>query len=390
MSREIFSQLGEDGGELSMNVEFYRHGLGAEEAESVARCLQGVFLTAGPLTRRFEEEFAGYLQIPYVIGTYSCTSALFLCLKALGIGRGDEVITTPMTFIATANAVLEAGARPVFVDVEPLTGNLDAELLEAAVSERTRAIIPVHLYGHPCDMKAIRRIADKRGLKVIEDAAHCVEGARDGIRPGQLADAACFSFYATKALTSGEGGAIATRHEDLAERLRLLRSHGMNKEAADRYTDRYRHWDMVCLGYKANMFDIQAALLLPQLRAIEQRWRRREEIACRYQQAFAAAGIDFPGTVPKTKHARHLFTIRVDPAMRDELLLHLQESGIGVAVNYRAVHLLSYYRERFGYRQGCYPVAERIGASTLSLPLYPGMSDGDVDTVITAVLSFFR
>ena len=368
-----------------MKVEFYRHDLGSQELKGLSKALQGTFLTAGPLTRRFEEEFARLLQCRRVVGTYSCTTALFLCLKALDIGPGDEVITTPMTFIATPNAIIEAGATPVFVDVEQATGNIDVNLIEKAIGPKTRSIIPVHLYGHMCDMKGIRRVADTHNLSVIEDSAHCIEGERDGIRPAQLSDAACFSFYATKNMTSGEGGAIATHNPALAHKLLLLRSHGMNKEASGRYTETYRHWDMVCMGYKGNMFDIQAALLLPQIPKLDENWKRRQEIANRYREAFGPMdGIDFPEILPHTRHAHHLFTIWVDPEKRDEYVGKLQEQGIGVAVNYRPVHLLTYYRETFGFKEGIFPKAELIGRRTLSLPMYPQMTEAEVAEVIRA------
>ena len=369
-----------------MKVEFYRHNLGHEEIRSVARALEGVFLTSGPLTRKFEDEFTRVLNCRRVVGTYSCTTAVFLCLKALGIGHGDQVITTPMTFVATSNAILEAGAIPVFVDVEEATGNMDAELIEKAITPKTKAIMPVHLYGHMCDMKKISEIADRHRLYVIEDAAHCIEGERDGIRPGQLSDAACFSFYATKNMTSGEGGAIATNNEALANKLMLLRSHGINKDAARRYAGMYEHWDMVCMGYKGNMFDIQAALLLPQISRLEENLKRRQEIFTTYTSAFQTIdGIDMPEILPRTKHAHHLFTIWVNPDKRDEFMSRLQEEEIGVAVNYRPVHLLTYYRQTFGFTEGMFPKAEMIGERTISLPMYPMMSEDAVIKVIEAV-----
>src|SRR5438552_5605952 len=224
-------------------IPFYLHDLGAAELECVARVLAGPILTTGDTVREFEEQFAGFLGRKHAIAVTSCTGALHMSLLALGIGPGDEVITTPMTFIASSTAVLEAGARPVFVDVEPDTGLLDARLLEAAITPRTKAVLPVHLYGQLCDMRAIREIADRHGLRVVEDAAHCIEGERDGVRPGQLGDTACFSFYATKNLTCGEGGAVVTDRDELAARLRLLRLHGMTKTAADRWREGYQHWD---------------------------------------------------------------------------------------------------------------------------------------------------
>ena len=369
-----------------MKVEFYRHNLGRQEMRSVARALEGVFLTSGPLTREFEDEFTRVLNCRRVVGTYSCTTAIFLCLKALGIGRGDQVITTPMTFVATSNAILEAGAIPVFVDVEEATGNMDAELIEKAITPKTKAIMPVHLYGHICDMKKIREIADHNGLHIVEDAAHCIQGERDGIRPGQLSDAACFSFYATKNMTSGEGGASVTNNEALANKLMLLRSHGINKDAARRYAGMYEHWDMVCMGYKGNMFDIQAALLLPQIPRLEENLKRRQEIFTTYTSAFQTIdGIDMPEILPRTKHAHHLFTIWVDPDKRDEFMNRLQAEGVGVAVNYRPVHLLTYYRQTFGFKEGMFPKAEMIGKRTISLPMYPKMGEDAVAKVIKAV-----
>lgn len=374
-----------------MKVEFFRHSLGEAEIQSMIRAMEGVFLTAGPFTRKFEESFAQYLNCRRVVGTWSGTTALFLCLKALGIGRGDEVITTPMTFVATSNAILEAGAIPVFVDVEEDTGNMDAALIEEAIGPRTRAIMPVHLYGHMCDMKRIRHIADRHGLFLIEDAAHCIEGERDGIRPGQMSDAACFSFYATKNMTSGEGGAIATNHEALAEKLLLLRSHGMDRDAVGRYTEKYRHWDMVCMGYKGNMFDIQAALLLPQIPRLKENLKKRRGIFEQYAAAFQSAeGIDTPKILPGTRHAHHLFTVWVHPDKRDQVIHKLQENGIGAAVNYRPVHLLTYYRKALGFKEGLYPRAEYIGNRTVSLPLYPRLTEEDVKEVIQALEKALR
>ncbi len=369
---------------MKQRVEFYRHHLGEAEIAACGEVLRSLFLTTGPVCARFEEEFAAWLGVRQVVAVASCTAALEMSLRALGVGAGDEVITTPMTFIATANAVLQVGAEPVFVDVEPLTGNLDPARVEEAVTPRTRAVVPVHLYGTLCDMPRLRELADRHGLALVSDCAHAVEARRDGYGSAAMCEAACYSFYATKNLTCGEGGAVATDDAELAERLRRLRLHGMSKGAAERYQGTYRHWDMVELGFKANLPDVLAALLLPQLAGLEQRRRRREEIARRYEAAFTPlAGVDFPRVPPGAVSARHLFTIWVD--RRDEFLARLQQRGIGVAVNYRAVHLLSYYRRRFGFRPGAFPVAESIGERTLSLPLYPSLQDHEVERVIQAV-----
>jgi UDP-4-amino-4-deoxy-L-arabinose-oxoglutarate aminotransferase len=320
------------------------------------------------------------------VGVTSCTAALHLSLLAYGIGRGDEVITTPMTFIATANAVLHVGAKPVFVDVEPETGNINADLIEDTVTSKTKAILPVHLYGQMCDMRKIRRIADKHGLIVIEDAAHAIEAVRDSIRPAQLGDTACFSFYATKNITSGEGGAVSTNNEEIADKLEKLRLHGMSKGAAERYSKRYEHWDMEMLGWKYNMSNIQASLLLNQLERIEKNWQRREDICRKYEEAFKDnAQVAYTKVLPDSKSARHMFTILVPSERRDDILWKLQEKGVGVAVHFRAIHLLSYYRQTFGYKRGTFLVAEKIGDSTITLPLYSTLSDREVDYVISAV-----
>lgn len=363
-------------------IEFFRHNIEDHDIERVSDVLRSIFLTTGERVKEFEEKFSAYLDTKYTVGVTSCTAALHLSLIAAGIGPGDEVITTPMSFCATANAILHAGARPVFVDVEEDTGNINAELIENSITERTKAIIPVHLYGQMADMKKIKEIADKYNLKIIEDAAHSIEAERDGIKPGQVSFTACFSFYATKNITSGEGGAISTNSKDIAESLRMLRLHGIDKSAIDRYTKRYQHWDMPVLGWKYNMDNIQAALLIGQLERIDELWKRREHLWRLYEDELRGIkDIKLLKTVPNSRHARHLFTVLVPSGKRDEILWRLQEAGIGVAVNYRPIHLLSYYRKTFSYKEGDFPVAEDIGARTISLPLYPLLKEEELKTV---------
>jgi UDP-4-amino-4-deoxy-L-arabinose-oxoglutarate aminotransferase len=367
-------------------VPFYRHDLGEPELEAVREVLAGPILTTGATVERLERRLAEYFSAKHVVAVTSCTGAMHLSLLALGVGSGHEVITTPMTFIATSTAIIEAGATPVFVDVEERTGNLDANKVERAITDRTRAILPVHLYGQMCDMRALRSIADRRGLFIIEDAAHCIEGARDGVRPGELSDTACLSFYATKNLTCGEGGAIVCNDTGLAEKLRLLRLHGATKTAYDRSREGYQHWDMVLLGWKYNMDNIHAALLLPQIDRLEMTWQKREMLARQYQELLGeVSGLTWPQTLPGIKHAHHLFPVWVVNGRRDEVLARLQDRGIPTVVNYRAIHLLTYFRERFGLEGGVFPNAERIGEMTLSLPFYPSLPIEDVRAVVAGV-----
>lgn len=371
-----------------MKVEFYRHSLGAEEKASVNAVLDSLFLTSGPRTRLFEQRFAAYMGAPNCIGLSSCTAGLFLTLKCWGIDPGDRVIVPAMTFIASANVVLHTGADVVFCDVDPRTALLDLDAVEDILKrdKRVRVVLPVHLYGQMVDMKALMALADRYGVRVLEDSAHCVEGERDGLRPGQGGQAAAFSFYATKNLACGEGGAVVTADPELTEYLTVARLHGMSKSAVTRH-ERYEHWDMDFPGYKANMFDIQAALLLPQLDRLEAMWQRRDAIAGRYATAFRAAGVDFPAVLPGLKHAWHLFTIWAPDGRRDEFIAALQDSGIGVVVNYRPVHLTKFYRQKYGFSEGALPNAERIGNRTISLPFYPALTEEEIDFVVRTVIS---
>ena len=365
------------------NIPFYQHDLGKPELDAIAEVFSGPILTTGEVVGRFEAEFASYLGCRYVLGVTSCTGALHLSLLSLGIGPGDEVITTPMTFIATATSIIEAGARPVFVDVEPQTGNIDVKKIEGAITARTRAIMPVHLFGQMCDMKAIKKIADQYELNIIEDCAHCIEGMRDGIRPGQLSDFACFSFFATKNITCGEGGAIATNRDDLIEELKLLRLHGMTKTAADRHIEGYKHWDMALLGWKYNMDNIQAAMLLPQMKRIEEKKHQRQKLAIQYEKLLnGVVGVKPIFVCEKTTHARHLFPILVDEAIRDCLIENLNKVGINVTVNYRAIHLLSYFVKEYRHQAGDFPIAENMGKRLISLPFYPTMPENYLEIVV--------
>jgi len=371
-----------------MEVKFFKHNIDNEEKEAVLKTLGSVFLTTGPKTREFESSLSNYLQVKYSVGVSSWTMGNLITLKALNIGPGDEVITTPMTFIATANTIIQAGAKPVFVDVEAKTGNIDISEIESKITPNTKAIIPIHLYGQMCDMIGISKIAKKYNLYVIEDSAHCIEGSRDGIGPGQLSTAAIFSFYATKNITSGEGGAIVTNDKDLYDKLIKYRLHGMSKSASERYAGNFEHWDMELLGYKCNMNDIQAAMLIPQIGKMESQRIERERISTKYENAFKNnKNIFFPEKINNVVHARHIFTVWVKSIQRDNILYQLKKAGIGVAVNFRAIHLLSYYRDKFGYKKGSFPISESIGSSTITLPLYPKLTESEIQYVINNVIN---
>jgi dTDP-4-amino-4,6-dideoxygalactose transaminase len=391
---------------MTGKVEFYRHQLGEDEASSWRRVLDTLFLTLGPQVAAFEQELGRYLVRdradavpPHVVGTNACSMGLLIALRALDVGPGDEVITTPMTFAATANAILHLGATPRFVDVEPATGLIDPAAVSAAVGPKTVGILPVHLYGQLADMRALRAIADRHGLFLVEDSAHGVEMERDGVRPGDLSEAAVFSFYATKNLTCGDGGAVATREVKTAERLRRLRNHGMSKGAAQRHGALYQHWDLAELGFKANLTDLDAALLRPQIPHLDAKRALRERVAVRYETGLReriadlrSPPVDGPGAqgVPwlverRGRSTHHLFTFHARPGHRDELLSKLGASGIGTAVNYRAIHLLTYLKDLLGIARGALPVAEEIGDRTISLPMYPTLGEDEQDRVLQAV-----
>lgn len=369
-----------------MKVEFHRHNIEREDVEKLEEVLDSLFLTTGAVTSEFEQRFAEYTGLPHVVGLTSCTAALHLSLLALGIGPGDEVITTPLTFIATATAILHTGAKLVFVDVEPDTGLIDPAKVKGAITSRTKAIVPVHLYGTMADMKALAALAKAHGLWMVEDCAHCIEGERDGVRPGHFGDVACYSFYATKNLTSGEGGAVATRNEELAEKIRLLRLHGMNKDAASRHGLKYRHWDMETLGWKYNMDNIHAALLVRQIERLGPYWERRRQIAEWYREGLKdVPSVLFPEI--RGKGAYHLQTVWVDPKIRDEVMHQMQKREVGVAVNYRAIHTLTFFKNQFGYKPEDFPSADEIGRKTISLPLYPKLTGEEAEYVVEALRS---
>ncbi|WEZ51096.2 DegT/DnrJ/EryC1/StrS family aminotransferase [Bacillus subtilis] len=366
--------------------------IGKEEIQEVTETLESGWLSKGPKVQQFEKEFAAFVGAKHAVAVNSCTAALFLALKAKGIGAGDEVITSPLTFSSTANTIIHTGATPVFADIDQNTLNIDPVKLEAAVTPRTKAVVPVHFGGQSCDMDAILAIAQNHGLFVLEDAAHAVYTTYKQRMIGSIGDATAFSFYATKNLATGEGGMLTTDDEELADKIRVLSLHGMSKAAWNRYSSNGSwYYEVESPGYKMNMFDLQAALGLHQLKRLDDMQKRREEIAGRYQTAFQQIpGLITPFVHDDGRHAWHLYVLQVDEkkagVTRSEMITALKDKyNIGTSVHFIPVHIHPYYQKQFGYKEADFPNAMNYYKRTLSLPLYPSMSDDDADDVIEAV-----
>ena len=367
-----------------------------DEIDEVVDCLESGWIGTGPRVARFEKEFSAYKSQPFAAGVSSCTAAMHLSVLAAGVGEGDEVITTPLTFCATVNAIVHAGATPVLADVDPLTMNIDPAQVEARITPKTKAILPVHFAGRAANMDALMEIAERHGLKIIEDCAHAIETEYRGRKAGTFGDFGCFSFYATKNVTTGEGGMVLTRNEEDLARIKMLALHGMSNDAWKRFSDEgYKHYFVVETGFKYNMMDLQAALGIHQLRRVESNWRRREEIWQQYNEAFAGLPVTLPAEPePDTRHAYHLYTILIDEdragITRDGFLEAMTARNIGVGVHYLSVPEHPVYQEKFGWRPQDYPQAMRIGRQTVSLPLSAKLTDAEVARVIEAVRGTLR
>lgn len=365
--------------------------IGEEEINEVVASMRSGWLGTGPKVIRFQEEFAAYRGAPHAVAVNSCTAALHLSMLAVDVGPGDEVITTPLTFCATVNAIIHTGATPVLADVDPRTMNIDPEQVRRVITPRTKAIVPVHFAGRPCEMDALCEIAKTHQLTIIEDCAHAIETAYKGRSAGLFGDYGCFSFYVTKNITTAEGGMILTREQRNAARIRTLALHGMSQDAWRRFSDEgYNHYRVVEAGFKYNMTDLQAAIGLHQLRKVTKFWKRRQELWRYYERALADLPISLPeGPAPDTVHGYHLYTILVDEAKtgisRDAFLSAMHALHIGTGVHYLSIPEHPYYRERFGWRPEAYPNAQRIGQQTVSLPLSPKLTDSDARDVVEAV-----
>lgn len=361
------------------------------EIDEVLGCLRSAWLGTGPKAAEFERRIAAYKGVPYAVGLNSCTAGLHLACVVLGLQPGDEVITTPMTFCATVNAIVHAGATPVLADVDPVTMNIDPAEVRKKVTAKTKALLPVHFAGRPCDMDALMAIAREHRLKVIEDCAHAIETEYRGQKAGTIGDLGCLSFYSTKNIVTGEGGMVLTRDERLAKRTKMMGLHGMSADAWKRFTDDgYKHYDVEEVGFKYNMMDLQAAIGMHQITRVEQYWQRRLVLWQRYLKELGDLPIGLPAPWPAhEKHALHLFTILVDErrcgVSRDAMLMKLHKQNIGTGVHYRALPGMSVYRRKFGWKPEDWPNAQAIGDRTLSLPLTPRLTDEDAGDVIAAV-----
>jgi dTDP-4-amino-4,6-dideoxygalactose transaminase len=361
------------------------------EIQEVVATMKTGWLGTGPKVMQFENDFKAYKGSPYSVAVNSCTAALHLSILAAGLKPGDEVITTPMTFCATVNAIVHAGATPILADVDPVTMNIDPAKVEAKITSNTKAILPVHFAGRSCDMDALGDIVQRHNLKLIEDCAHAIETEYKGQKAGTFGDFGCFSFYVTKNITTGEGGMILARHQEDADRLKILGLHGMSKDAWKRFSDSgYKHYQVVEVGFKYNMMDLQAAIGIHQLQRVAPYWQRREQIWQRYNEAFADLPITVPADPePETIHGYHLYTILVDEAKtgisRDDFLSAMAGENIGVGVHYQSLPEHIYYQKTFGWQPEDYPNAMLIGRQTVSLPISAKLTDADVEDVIAGV-----
>ena len=372
-------------------LPFARPFVGDEEIELVSDVLRSGWLTTGPRVREFEERFAEYVGVEHAVAVSSATAALHLALDAVGLKRDDEVITTPYTFAATAEVIRYFDARPVFVDIRVTDFNIDASRIEEAITGRTRAIMPVHMAGQACAMEEIVDIARRHNLSVVEDAAHALPTMYRGRMVGNIGDLTAFSFYATKNLTTGEGGMLTTNNADLADRIRMMSLHGVSKDAWKRYTQHGSwYYEILAPGFKYNMTDVAAAIGLCQLEKIQMMTERRAEIAAMYTSALTdMPQLELPQTFSDSTHAWHLYIIRLNldnlAIDRGTFIDQLVARNIGTSVHFIPLHLHPYYRETYGYEPGDFPIANSEFHRVISLPIYAAMSDQDVGDVIAAV-----
>lgn len=377
-------------------LPFHIPEIGEDEIRSVVETLKSGWLTTGVKVKRFEEDFAKYLGCGHAIALNSCTAALHLALEALGIKEGDEVIVPTMTFTATAEVVLYFKARPVLVDCLPDTFNIDPDRIEQAITPKTKAIIPVHFGGQPCDMEPILEIARRHKLYVVEDAAHALPASYQGKKVGTIGDITCFSFYATKTITTGEGGMATTENPEWAARMRMMSLHGISHDAWKRYTKEGSwYYEVLSPGFKYNLTDIGAAIGIEQLKKCDWFGAARKRIATAYNEGFAnLPEIQTPVCASDVQHAWHLYVIQLDlerlKINRHQFIEALREAGIGTSVHFIPLHLHPYYRDEFAYTAKDFFQASAVYERIISLPIYPNMTHADTDRVVSAVRSLAK
>jgi dTDP-4-amino-4,6-dideoxygalactose transaminase len=369
--------------------------IGDAEIASVVECLRSRWIGLGPRVEQLEQEFARYKGAPYAAAVSSGTAAIHLALVALGIGAGDEVIAPAMTFCSTVHSIVHTGARPVLVDCNRSTFNIDPGLIEKEITPRTKALLVVHMCGRCCDMDAVLEIARRHQLRVIEDCAHAIESSYHGQPAGLMGDAGCFSFYPTKNVATCDGGMVITRDPELQQCVKVLSLHGMTADAWSRFVGGPSGYEVVAAGFKYNMTDLAAALALPQLGVIEEHWKRREQIWQAYNERLSGMPLLLPpAPEPDTRHAYHLYTpllsLEEIGVGREKVVAALAAENIGVGIHYVPVHQQPYYRERFGFDDSDFANATLVGERTISLPLSPAMSEQDVEDVATALARIFR
>jgi len=380
----------------TLTVPFHRAAVGAEEAQAVAEAVMSGWLTMGPKTVEFEQRFAGYVGAAHAIAVNSCTAGLHLALEAIGVREGDEVLVPTNTFTATAEVITYLKARPVLVDIDPLTFNMNVEDASRRISGRCKAIIPVHIAGQPCNMDEIAEFSKAHSLQVVEDAAHALPASYRGRSIGSISQVTAFSFYATKTLTTGDGGMITTDDEALAGRFRLMRLHGIGRDAWKRYTSEGSwFYEVLEAGYKYNLTDIQAALGLIQLQKCDAMAQRRREIAECYSREFRQSELlEVPHEMPDRESAWHLYILRLAAGRltidRNEFVDRLRSCGVGTSVHFIPLHLHPYYQKTLGCRIGDFPISEEQYSRYFSLPIFPGMSEEEVGFVIDQVLKVAR
>lgn len=367
-----------------MRVPFYRPSIGVREVAGVSRVLKSGWLTHGPVTVEFEKKFAQYIGCKHAVAVNSCTSALFLSLLVSGVKAGDEVITTPFTFVATANEIIHLGAKPVFADILEDTFNISPGEIERRITSKTKAILPVHYGGNPCDMDEIRELAGDHNLLVVEDAAHAIGSKYRGRRIGSFGNLTCFSFSPSKNMTTGEGGMVTLGDSKTASRLRLLRLYGINKNIIGQKCG--FNYEVLDAGYKLNMSDINSAIGLAQLKRLDNLNGRRDDIAARYSKKLASVGvIKLPKEKKNRKSSNHLYPILLEGFDRNLFVKKLDDKGVGTSVHFIPLHLQPFFQRNFSFRRGDFPVAERVYERIVSLPLYPSMANKQVDYVCDTI-----